>query len=195
MLLFFAMEEQSTNQKTNKKFSPVLASIVALVFISVLGTIAFFLSKNKQIDKNNTNDTLDTNTQSNQFQLKDVETQVVDEGDLVMQNEELKKLVIVDTKVGSGAEAKAGDSIVVHYTGTLLNGTKFDSSVGGTPFKFELGAGDVIAGWDQGLVGMKVGGMRKLTIPSDLAYGNISPSPLIPANSVLVFEVELLAIQ
>lgn len=105
-------------------------------------------------------------------------------------------LKIEDERVGTGAEAKAGDSITVNYLGTLLNGTKFDSSYDrGTPFTLKLGAGQVIQGWDQGLLGMKVGGKRKLTIPPDLAYGAQSPSPKIPANSTLVFEVELLKVE
>lgn len=105
-------------------------------------------------------------------------------------------LKIEDEKIGTGAEAKAGDSITVNYLGTLLDGTKFDSSYDrGTPFTFTLGAGGVIKGWDQGLLGMKVGGKRKLTIPPDLAYGAQSPSPKIPANSTLVFEVELLKVE
>ena len=105
-------------------------------------------------------------------------------------------LKIEDVRVGTGVEAKAGDSITVNYLGTLLDGTKFDSSYDrGTPFTFTLGAGSVIKGWDEGLVGTKVGGKRKLTIPPDLAYGAQSPSPKIPANSTLVFEVELLKVE
>ena len=105
-------------------------------------------------------------------------------------------LKIEDEKVGDGAEAKARDSITVNYLGALLDGTKFDSSYDrGTPFTFTLGAGQVIKGWDQGLLGMKVGGKRKLTIPPDLAYGAQSPSPQIPANSTLIFEIELLKVE
>ena len=112
------------------------------------------------------------------------------------ENKTMDDLKIETVKEGTGAEAKSGDVVTVHYTGTLLDGTKFDSSVDrGKPFQFTLGAGQVIKGWDQGIVGMKIGEKRKLTIPADLAYGNYSPSPLIPANSTLVFEVELLAIQ
>ncbi|MBI4085947.1 MAG: FKBP-type peptidyl-prolyl cis-trans isomerase [Candidatus Liptonbacteria bacterium] len=106
------------------------------------------------------------------------------------------KLVIEDIKVGAGAEAKTGTAVSVNYAGTLLNGAKFDSSYDrGQPFSFALGAGQVIRGWDEGVVGMKVGGKRKLTIPPDLAYGAQSPSPLIPANSTLVFEIELLEVK
>ena len=103
--------------------------------------------------------------------------------------------MIEDIKVGEGAEAKAGDTVSVHYTGWLTNGTKFDSSVDrGTPFEFNLGAGEVIKGWDQGVAGMKVGGKRKLTIPPDLGYGDRGAGALIPPGATLVFDVELLGI-
>lgn len=98
-------------------------------------------------------------------------------------------------KEGTGAEAKSGNILSVHYVGILENGTKFDSSRDrGAPFEFTLGARQVIPGWDLGLIGMKVGGIRKLTIPSILAYGDKQAGP-IPPNSTLIFEVELLAIK
>lgn len=110
--------------------------------------------------------------------------------------EDIQELVIETLEEGEGPEAKSGDTVSVHYTGTLLNGTKFDSSLDrGEPISFRLGAGMVIQGWDQGIAGMQVGEKRKLTIPAHLAYGANSPSPLIPPNSVLVFETELVAIQ
>ena len=101
-----------------------------------------------------------------------------------------------DLEVGTGETAVAGKSVSVHYTGRLTNGSKFDSSLDrGQPFDFPLGAGRVIKGWDQGIVGMKVGGKRKLTIPPELAYGDRGFSNLIPPGSTLVFEVELLAVR
>jgi peptidylprolyl isomerase/FKBP-type peptidyl-prolyl cis-trans isomerase FkpA len=104
-------------------------------------------------------------------------------------------LKIEDSKVGTGAEAVAGKSVTVHYTGWLTNGTKFDSSKDhGQPFSFQLGAGQVIKGWDQGVAGMKVGGVRKLTIPPSLAYGANGAGGVIPPNATLVFEVELLGV-
>ena len=96
---------------------------------------------------------------------------------------------------GSGAVATAGQRVSVHYVGTLTDGTKFDSSRDrGSPFVFELGAGRVIKGWDQGVAGMKIGGKRKLTIPPELAYGARGFPPVIPANATLVFEIELLGL-
>lgn len=104
-------------------------------------------------------------------------------------------LQIEDIKVGSGPAVKSGDTVVINYTGTLLDGTKFDSSYDrGQPFTTQIGVGQVIKGWDEGVVGMKVGGKRKLTIPPDLAYGDQAVGS-IPPNSTLVFEVELMGIK
>ena len=108
----------------------------------------------------------------------------------------MEELKIEDITVGTGAEAVAGKKVTVHYTGTLTDGTKFDSSVDrGTPFTFNLGAGEVIAGWDQGVAGMKVGGKRKLTIPSSLGYGERGAGGGIPPNATLIFDVELLKVE
>lgn len=97
---------------------------------------------------------------------------------------------------GNGAVATAGHMVSVHYTGWLTNGTKFDSSVDrGQPFQFSLGAGQVIKGWDEGVAGMKIGEKRKLTIPSNLGYGERGAGGAIPPNATLVFDVELLGVQ
>jgi hypothetical protein len=105
------------------------------------------------------------------------------------------KLEILDDVVGTGATATAGDTVRVHYTGTLISGIKFDSSRDrGTPFDFKLGGGSVIKGWDQGVVGMKVGGKRRLVIPQDLAYGEAGSPPTIPPKAGLKFDIELLEV-
>ncbi len=107
---------------------------------------------------------------------------------------ELKKLVIDDVRIGSGAEVGSGDTVTVQYVGTLRDGTKFDDSyVRGAPFTFTVGEGMVIAGWEEGLIGMKQGGERILVIPSEMAYGNRQVGP-IPPNSPLLFKIELVSI-
>ena len=109
-------------------------------------------------------------------------------------------LIYTDTELGTGAEAVAGKSVSVHYTGWLQEpngdkGKKFDSSVDrGQPFGFRLGAGMVIKGWDEGVAGMKVGGKRTLTIPSELGYGARGAGGVIPPNATLIFDVELLGV-
>ena len=106
------------------------------------------------------------------------------------------QLEITDIQVGQGDEAQSGRQVDVHYTGWLTDGKKFDSSLDrGKPFSFALGGGQVIQGWDQGVVGMKVGGKRKLVIPPELGYGARGAGGVIPPNATLVFEVELLAVR
>ena len=104
-------------------------------------------------------------------------------------------LQYVDLTIGTGATAEAGQTVTVHYTGWLENGNKFDSSVDrGQPFCFPLGGGRVIKGWDEGVKGMKVGGKRKLTIPSNLGYGAQGAGGMIPPHATLIFNVELLGL-
>jgi FKBP-type peptidyl-prolyl cis-trans isomerase FkpA len=106
------------------------------------------------------------------------------------------QLEITEMQEGTGLEAVAGKQVDVHYTGWLTDGTKFDSSLDrGRPFSFELGAGRVIKGWDQGVAGMRVGGKRKLVIPADLGYGQRGAGNVIPPGATLVFEVELLGVR
>jgi FKBP-type peptidyl-prolyl cis-trans isomerase len=100
-----------------------------------------------------------------------------------------------DLSQGEGPEVKKGDRVLVHYTGTLVDGTKFDSSLDrGTPFEFTIGAGQVIAGWELGVVGMKKGGKRTLVLPPHLAYGSSGSPPKIPPEATLEFEIELVEI-
>lgn len=105
-------------------------------------------------------------------------------------------LQIEDIKVGTGVSPTKGQTAVVHYTGWLTNGTKFDSSVDrGKPFEFPVGMGRVIKGWDEGVITMKVGGKRKLTIPPELGYGAGGAGNVIPPGATLIFEVELLGVK
>ena len=108
----------------------------------------------------------------------------------------ITELKIEDLQVGTGPAVKSGDTISIHYLGTLTDGKKFDSSYDrGQPFQTQIGVGQVIKGWDQGVVGMQVGGKRRLTIPADLAYGSRVAGDVIPPNATLIFEVELVAIK
>lgn len=109
--------------------------------------------------------------------------------------EDVTELEIEDLAEGDGAEAKQGDTVTVHYTGWLTDGTKFDSSLdSGQPFQFTIGEGRVISGWEAGVPGMKEGGKRKLVIPPAMAYGEPGRPPVIPPSATLVFEVELVAV-
>jgi len=107
----------------------------------------------------------------------------------------MSELEIEDQIVGEGEEAIAGQTVEVHYTGWLTDGTKFDSSHDrNETFSFKLGGGQVIAGWDQGVAGMKIGGARKLTIPAEMGYGERGAGGVIPPNATLVFKVELIGL-
>jgi peptidylprolyl isomerase len=133
-------------------------------------------------------ESVDTNTLG-------AETSVASEAGSTTSTNMNEKLEILDEVVGTGTEAVNGKSVTVNYSGTLTNGTKFDSSYDrNEPFTFNLGAGEVIAGWDQGVAGMKVGGKRKLTVPPSLGYGSVDLGT-IPPNSTLIFEVELLKVE
>lgn len=111
-------------------------------------------------------------------------------------NMDIQGMKVEILKQGTGEGARAGDNIVVNYVGTLLDGTKFDSSLnpGRTPFPYTLGKNQVIQGWELGLLGMKVGEKRKLTIPPELAYGPDGRPPVIPQNATLIFEIDMLSI-
>lgn len=161
----------------------VIVGAFAFSSLALSGLVLWEMSKGDQTSNNQTD--------SAEIQKK------IEELQAQQSNQEGANLETTDIQVGTGAEAVAGKSVTVHYTGTLKSdGSKFDSSLDrGEPFTFELGVGQVIQGWDQGVAGMKVGGKRKLVIPAALAYGEQSPSPTIPPNSDLVFEVELLGVE
>ncbi|HEX5797813.1 MAG TPA: FKBP-type peptidyl-prolyl cis-trans isomerase [Candidatus Saccharimonadales bacterium] len=166
----------------------LIITVVAAFLISSLSVSALVIWDLTR-DKDDTAETADQSTEDIQKQLEELQKQ--------QEAQKGAKVEKTDINVGDGEEAVAGKKVTVHYTGTLKSdGTKFDSSLDrGEPFTFTLGAGEVIKGWDQGVEGMKVGGKRKLVIPAVLAYGEASPSPDIPPNSDLVFEVELLNVE
>ena len=116
--------------------------------------------------------------------------------DLSAMTKQPSGLYTQDLTAGTGPEATSGKQVSVHYTGTLADGTKFDSSRDrGTPIDFQLGVGQVIKGWDEGVAGMKVGGRRKLVIPPELGYGSRGAGGVIPPNATLVFDVELMGVK
>jgi len=154
------------------------AFLLGIIAIILLGVIGFIFSSNKNPQEVD-NQSIKQEVNNNRTQQEEIM--------------EITELQIVDTTVGEGKEAILGKVVSVHYTGTLTDGTKFDSSVDReTPFQFTLGAGQVIQGWDQGVIGMKVGGKRTLTIPSDLAYGPTGRPGTIPPSATLIFDIELL---
>jgi FKBP-type peptidyl-prolyl cis-trans isomerase len=143
--------------------------LVVISFIALLGFIAFMFIPKSVNDSNHTN---------------------------ASQESAIKELEIIDTEVGTGKEVEPGDTVVIHYNGLLENGTKFDSSYDrGQPFETQIGVGQVIQGWDIGVVGMKEGGKRRLMIPSQLGYGEYGSPPVIPPNAGLIFDVELLEVK
>lgn len=153
----------------NKK---ILVSVIILILIIVVVGI-YFLSQNQPV---NNQPVSQENTNLNNYEM-------------------IQGMKVEILKQGAGAQAKAGDTVTVNYVGTLENGTKFDSSIDrGTPFSFTLGTGSVIKGWDLGVLGMKIGEKRKLTIPPELGYGSAGAGGVIPPNATLIFEVDMLKI-
>jgi FKBP-type peptidyl-prolyl cis-trans isomerase len=158
----------------------------ALVIILIFGTAGYYLFKNAPVSSNETNDN---------FQSEESEPNTDLFSSLPTESQQAIQVTKEDLKVGEGDEAQEGKTVSVHYVGTLTDGTKFDSSRDrNEPFKFSIGAGEVIPGWDQGVMGMKIGGVRKLTIPPELGYGD-QDLGVIPPNSTLIFEVELLEVK
>jgi FKBP-type peptidyl-prolyl cis-trans isomerase len=162
----------------DKKYITIILAIGAFA----IGAIGYSL-----ISKNKMPETTNNQNQENQ--------QTEDQIQPTSNSYDIQGMTVEILQEGAGEEAKTGDTVSVHYVGTLENGTKFDSSVDrGEQFPFTLGENRVIQGWELGVLGMKVGEKRKLTIPSALAYGNQAVGGVIPANATLVFEVELFAI-
>ncbi len=189
------LESQTSQPQSNNKFIYVI-----LFFILLIGIGAYFVNKipsgqnPNQLSQNS--ESFDNINSSDSGETLGAETSPSPKA-IILNNQKMEdKLKIEDEVVGTGAEAVAGKKITVNYTGTLTDGTKFDSSLnpGRTPFSFTLGAGEVIQGWDQGFAGMKVGGKRKLTIPASLGYGS-QDMGTIPPNSTLIFDVELLKVE
>lgn len=165
---------------------------IVIVFIGVV--IGSWLKKTPQVE--NVNQGAPEEQVVENKDLPEQKTTTADTGKKINKVTTIQGMKIETTKEGTGVEIKNGQTAVVHYTGKLTDGTTFDSSkTRGTPFEFPLGAGMVIKGWDMGVLGMKVGEVRMLTIPADLGYGERGAGGVIPPNATLVFEVELLGIK
>ncbi|PIT96622.1 peptidylprolyl isomerase [Candidatus Campbellbacteria bacterium CG10_big_fil_rev_8_21_14_0_10_35_52] len=161
----------------NEKIA-VFVSLAVILFFFAAASIVGFISNKIKVDSIGANASLG---------------ELTNERDNKIISSNANNMTITDISLGTGKEAKQGQILTVHYTGALEDGTKFDSSIDrNTPFRFILGAGQVIKGWEIGFFGMKVGGKRKLVIPAELAYGSQDRGN-IPANSTLFFDVELLA--
>jgi len=181
------------NQKINQWVAGVTGVVVGLGIL-MFGTSVFQGSGVADLQTASFSDT----TTENQAEQKMVEQVSLQKETIKNMSQEIttkEGLKYADIVVGDGAVAVAGKQVTVHYTGTFVDGKKFDSSVDrGEPFTFSLGAGQVIKGWDLGVAGMKVGGKRQLTIPATLGYGMADYGP-IPGNSTLLFDVELLGVK
>ena len=187
-----------------KNFIP-LGIVLGFLLLGGLG-LYIMLNQNvssKNLDLNSTSNVQplatippasNNQTQGNNAQAQNNAPVATDSSQVVSTQTLEDGLVIEDLKIGEGQAVKSGDTISIHYLGTLTNGQKFDSSYDrGQPFVTQIGVGQVIKGWDEGVIGMKVGGKRRLIIPADLGYGSQAVGG-IPANSTLIFEVELMGI-
>ena len=179
-------------EKTSDNKNNSIYFIIIIIFVIVGALLLIVLNKpSKKRPKQDNALTFQLNSKATTLPTEIGQDIIVNEQD----GEEVLEMKIEDIKIGTGDEAVSGKTITVNYVGTLEDGTKFDSSYDrNEPFTFNLGAGQVIQGWEKGFEGMKVGGKRKLIIPSDLAYGNRSMGS-IPPNSTLIFEAELLKVE
>ena len=195
--MFVMQEEQKEEaQEVNESKSSNLGVGIAVVLFLILLVGGAIYFAGRSVSPTTVNQ-VDTQTQE-VVQQPNPNAPVTEEDPITqdISGEEVTELQIEEVTIGTGDEAVAGKKVTVHYTGTLVDGTKFDSSKDrDVPFTFNLGAGEVIQGWDQGVAGMKVGGVRVLTIPSELGYGAAGAGGVIPPNAVLVFEVELLGVE
>lgn len=175
------MQEEQTSGK------PYLIVALFLVALLIVGGIVLIFGKDQEENKSLQN-------LASSATIEESVAPIATSSEKPMEN--VTELKIEDEIVGTGDEAVAGKNITVNYVGTLTDGTKFDSSYDrNEPFSFTLGAGEVIEGWDKGFAGMKVGGKRKLTIPSSMGYGDSGIPGAIPGGATLIFEVELLKVE
>ncbi len=181
------MDESPDNNKSTRNY---LYVIIFLFLLTIAGGTFIFFDKrdeNQTLQKVAPSDTI-TNAAEDVFETEPQST--------ATPGMEVTELKIEDGKTGTGEVAATGKIVTVNYVGTLTDGTKFDSSYDrNQPFSFTLGAGEVIEGWDKGVAGMRVGGKRKLTIPSSMAYGDGGIPGAIPGGATLIFEIELLSVE
>ena len=188
-------KEESTEVKESNTSNIGVGIAVVLFLVLLVGGAIYFAGRSVSPPTNQDTAAL---PQDLAQQQPDPQAPVTEESPINedIMGEGVTELQIEEITVGTGDEAVAGKKVTVHYTGTLTDGTKFDSSKDrDVPFTFNLGAGEVIQGWDQGVAGMKVGGVRMLTIPPELGYGAAGAGGVIPPNAILVFEVELLGVE
>ena len=167
--------------KQKKNPSSIILVVISVIIISILA-VAFFIAFGSQLGGTMQQE------EDESFNFVEEDTQVEE------QVQDFDKLKIITIQEGSGEEVQVGDTVSVYYSGTLIDGTKF-ADERGTPFEFTLGQGGIIIGWEEGVLGMKVGGVRELRIPSTKGYGEAGAGDLIPPNAGLIFSVELLEIK
>ena len=190
------MEETQTSQSSSGK-----QYLFVAVFLLVLVAVgAFFVITGKEKEKSALQNSTPSATISGETTSTESANTLSEEVSDNTKMDTISELQIVDEKIGTGDTAVEGKTVTVNYTGTLMDGTIFDSNTNPQfghvePFSFTVGAGQVIEGWDKGVLGMKVGGIRKLTIPSSMAYGDNGIPGAIPGGATLVFEVELLKVE